>query len=259
MKSIFSFSNPTVWVIGGAGYLGSTIVKELLEQDCRVVCTDIEGKAMQLARKLNDQSALIPMDLDARNQDDIDHFVREQINKLGPPSGLVVLTYGASGKKLEEMTSEDFDRANQLGVTAPFLLAREVGKHMEKAGKGSIVLFSSMYGMVSPDPYIYESPMDVNPLEYGVGKAGIIQMTKYLAVQWAESGIRVNCISPGPFPNEEVKKEHPDFIKRLSKKVPMGRTGAQHEIAGPVLFLLSDASSYITGHNLIVDGGWTVW
>ena len=84
-------------------------------------------------------------------------------------------------------------------------------------------------------------------------------MTKYLAVQWAGDGIRCNCISPGPFPNKKVQNDHPDFIDRLSKKVPMGRIGSPQEIAGPVLFLLSDASSFVTGHNLVVDGGWTVW
>lgn len=259
MKSIYSLSDQTVWVIGGAGYLGSSIVTALLEHDCRVICADIDGRAMQLARKLDDPEGLIPVELNARNEADIDHFVNAQIKTTGVPDGLVVLTYGASGKNMENLTAKDFDHANQLGITAPFLLAREAGRHMKTNGKGRIVLFSSIYGMVSPDPQIYESPMQINPVEYGIGKAGIIQMTRYLAVQWAGSGVRVNCISPGPFPNTQVQKEHPEFINRLSDKVPLGRVGLPVEIAGPVLFLLSDASSYITGHNLVVDGGWTVW
>lgn len=120
-------------------------------------------------------------------------------------------------------------------------------------------MFSSMYGMVSPNDEVYEAPMNKNPLEYGVGKAGVIQMTKYLAVHWAKQQLRVNCISPGPFPNPAVQQSHPDFIARLARKSPMGRIGIANEIAGPVAFLLSDISSYITGHNLVVDGGWTSW
>ena len=116
-----------------------------------------------------------------------------------------------------------------------------------------------MYGLVSPDPDIYKPPMEVNPVEYGVGKAGIIQMTKYLAVFYAKKGVRFNCISPGPFPNPSVQKKHPDFVKRLEQKVPLGRIGQPKEVAGAVTFLLSDLASFITGHNLVVDGGWTCW
>ncbi len=101
--------------------------------------------------------------------------------------------------------------------------------------------------------------MNPNPLEYGVGKAGIQQMTRYLAVHWGRSGVRVNCISPGPFPNPKVQEKNPDFMERLAAKSPMGRIGQSHEIAGSVAFLLSDAASYITGQNLAVDGGWTTW
>ena len=130
---------------------------------------------------------------------------------------------------------------------------------MEKKGKGSIVLFSSMYGSVSPDPRIYEQPMNVNPVEYGVGKAGIVQMTRYMAVHWGKKNVRCNCISPGPFPNPVIQEKNPQFIERLANKVPMGRVGRQEEVAGAVTFFLSDASSFITGQNLFIDGGWTIW
>jgi len=248
-----------IWVIGGAGYLGFSIVKALLEQGCRVLAADLEDRAQKMAETMDHPRGLFAFNLDVQEEQDIYRFAKERSEESGIPDGIVILTYGASGKQLEELKATDFDQASCLGITATFLLARAAGQLMEKVRKGSIVLFSSMYGLVSPDPRIYEQPMNVNPIEYGVGKAGIIQMTKYLAVYWGGKGVRCNCISPGPFPNESVQKEHPEFIDRLSNKVPLGRIGSPEEIAGPVLFLLSDASSYVTGHNLVVDGGWTIW
>jgi NAD(P)-dependent dehydrogenase (short-subunit alcohol dehydrogenase family) len=124
---------------------------------------------------------------------------------------------------------------------------------------GSIVLFASMYGLVAPDPRIYRPPMNPNPLEYGVGKAGVIQMAKYLGACWGPRGIRVNAIAPGPFPNTAVQQQHPEFVERLAARVPLDRIGKPEEIAGVVAFLAADASSYLNGTTIAVDGGWTIW
>ncbi len=248
-----------IWVIGGAGHLGQSIVRFLLGKNKHVLCADLAGKAREFATQVNKKEQLIPVELDVSDEEMLFEFVRHNVIQYGIPDGLVILTYGAAGRSFDDLDAESFNRAGHLGVTSTFLLAREVGRAMEKNGKGSIVLFSSMYGAVSPDPRIYESPMQPNPVEYGIGKAGIVQLTKYLAVHWARKGIRCNCISPGPFPNQMVINSHPQFIERLNAKVPMGRVGLAEEIAGPVHFLLSDDSSYVTGHNLFVDGGWTIW
>ena len=114
-----------------------------------------------------------------------------------------------------------------------------------------------MYGMLSPDPDIYNNRKP-SFLDYALGKSAIIHYTKYAAVHLAKKNIRVNTISPGPFPNIETQKDK-TFIKKLKKKVPLGRIGNPSEIAGSVVFLASDSASYITGHNLVVDGGWTIW
>jgi NAD(P)-dependent dehydrogenase (short-subunit alcohol dehydrogenase family) len=185
--------------------------------------------------------------------------VEEHVKAGGVPDGLVNLTAFSTVRDMQELSAEDFDRVNHGGLTATFILARSVGARMAAERKGSVVLFSSMYGMVSPNPEVYEAPMNKNPLEYGVGKAGIIQMVRYLAVHWGTENVRFNCISPGPFPNSQVQEQYPDFIERLAEKSPMHRIGQASEIAGSVVFLLSDAASYITGHNLVVDGGWTSW
>ena len=123
----------------------------------------------------------------------------------------------------------------------------------------SMIFFASMYGLVAPDPRVYHPPMNPNPIEYGVGKAGVVQMTKYLAVSWGERGIRVNAIAPGPFPSTAVQQQHPEFVDRLARKVPLGRIGRQEEIAGTVVFLAAAASSFLNGATLGVDGGWTAW
>jgi NAD(P)-dependent dehydrogenase (short-subunit alcohol dehydrogenase family) len=257
--NLLEFKDKNVWVIGGAGYLGQSTVKMLLESGAKVLCADLDNKAEDFGGSIKADENFIPVPVDVRDEKATESFIRESIKKYGVPDGLVILTFGASGKSLEEVSGADFDNANHVGLTATFLICRAIATEMVKKGNGSIVLFSSMYGMVSPYPEVYKSPMNMNPIEYGTGKAGIIQMTKYFAVYYAKNGVRFNCISPGPFPNPSVQKKYPDFVERLEQKVPMGRIGRPKEIAGAVAFLLSDLASYITGHNLVVDGGWTCW
>jgi NAD(P)-dependent dehydrogenase (short-subunit alcohol dehydrogenase family) len=116
-----------------------------------------------------------------------------------------------------------------------------------------------MYGMVSPDPSIYRDSGKNNPAHYGATKAGMIQLTRYLACHLSPGRVRVNCVSPGPFPDTDVDPGIPEFYDKLAAKVPMGRSGNPEEAAGPVVFLLSEAASYVNGANLAVDGGWTAW
>lgn len=255
----FSLHERDIWVFGGAGYLGCAVVSQLADMQARVLCVDLGDRAAKAVQAMGLSGVVTPASLDAADTSTAEKFVRAQIAARGIPYGLVMMTYASTAKRFDDLTVEDFDDANHGNLTATFALARAVGQRMAEQGRGSIVLFSSMYGSVSPDPSIYMAPMNPNPIEYGVGKAGIQQMARYLAVHWGKQGVRCNSISPGPFPNPALQREKPGFIDLLARKVPLGRVGQAPEIAGSVTFLLSDAASFITGQNLAVDGGWTSW
>lgn len=255
----FDLKERSVWVFGGAGYLGSAVIAQLAQMQARVLCVDLAERAAESIANAGLQAQVASASLNAADVNATEAFVQEQIAANGVPQGLVLMTYASTAKRFEDLTAEDFDMANHGNLTATFALARAVGGHMAEQGRGSIVLFSSMYGTVSPDPRVYEAPMNPNPIEYGLGKAGIQQMARYLAVHWGRRGVRCNSISPGPFPNPTLQFQQPEFIERLAQKVPLGRVGQAAEIAGAVTFLLGDASSFITGQNLAVDGGWTAW
>jgi NAD(P)-dependent dehydrogenase (short-subunit alcohol dehydrogenase family) len=255
----FDLAGRDIWVFGGAGYLGHATVSLLASMQARVLCVDLADKAAQMVKSASLPPLVTPASLDANDIAATEAFVQHHLAERGTPQGLVVMTYASTAKRFDDLTVEDFDRVNHGNLTATFALVRAVGQRMAERGSGSIVLFSSMYGTVSPDPRIYADPMTPNPVEYGVNKAGIQQMARYLAMQWGPRGVRCNSVSPGPFPNPNIQRDLPEFVGRLAEKVPMGRIGLADEMAGPVAFLLSDAASYISGHNLAVDGGWTAW
>jgi NAD(P)-dependent dehydrogenase (short-subunit alcohol dehydrogenase family) len=135
-----------------------------------------------------------------------------------------------------------------------FLCCQVFGEAMKKRKQGSIINLGSIYGVVAPDQGIYGKSGINSPAVYGASKAAVIQLTKYLASQWGAHGVRVNCLSPGGIANNQ----HAAFVANYSKKSPMGRLIDKKELKGAVVFLASDAASSVTGHNLLVDGGWTL-
>jgi NAD(P)-dependent dehydrogenase (short-subunit alcohol dehydrogenase family) len=187
-------------------------------------------------------------------------LVQTLIAEHGVPAGLVHTTFASSaGKRLEALGAADFQKTFAQSLPPTFLLCRDIAEAMKPIGRGSIVLFSSMYGIIAPDPRVYHSPMTPNPIDYGASKAAVLQLSRYFAMHYGAAGIRFNCVTPGPFPNSTVQEQHPAFVHELSRKTLLNRVGQNSEIVGPTLFLLTDSASFVTGHSLVVDGGWTAW
>jgi gluconate 5-dehydrogenase len=187
-------------------------------------------------------------------------FVNNIVERLGRVDILVNNAYGGTAPSIDSATAEDFDGAYHTGVTAYFLLARAVVDHLRSVGEaGSIINIASMYGVVASYPDAYaDLPINSPPVYHGL-KGGLIHLTRHLAAYWAQYGVRVNAISPGPFPAPKVTNSLPEFIDRLEQRTPLGRMGQPRELKGIVVLLASDAGSYITGQNILVDGGWTAW
>jgi len=248
-----------IWVTGGAGYLGTPIIQALDEAGAETVCLDLPGKAEALCAKYGLKHT-IPERANLCEVESLPETLDRLTKTHGAPVGLIHLAFASSaGKRLEELEAKDFRRTMEGGLTANFILCRTLAEHMKANRSGSVVLFSSMYGIVSPDPSMYRNEMKPNPIDYGTSKAGVLQMMRYFAVHYGSSGVRFNCITPGAFPTPATQKANPDFTELQKNKIPLARVGDATEIVGPTLFLISKAASYVTGHSLVVDGGWTAW
>jgi len=246
-----------VVVTGGAGYLGSAVVRELLAHGARVAVASRNPPDITETGQ-----SLIYIKCDVSSTESIREMYAEAKRAFGRIDVLVNCAYYGAGYgpagTIDKMSDEDWAKGVDGAVGAAFRCTREILPYFEEAGGGNIVHFSSMYGIVSPDPSIYGTSGQNNPPNYGAGKAAMLQFARYSAAHLADRNIRVNCVVPGAFP--DPKKQPPEeFMRNLENKTMMKKVGTPEEIAGPAVFLASDASGYMTGASIVVDGGWTAW
>jgi NAD(P)-dependent dehydrogenase (short-subunit alcohol dehydrogenase family) len=262
----FSLQGTSALVTGAAGHLGRGLCLAMGQAGVRLAVAGRDPRRLDaLARDLAGagvEAHPLPLDLgDAAACAAAGDRLAQCFDRLD-----ILVNNAHSGRPGDWQRAEpgDFDGANRLAVSGPFALIRSLFPLLQAAaprrpGGASVVNIASMYGTVSPDPGLYGETGMNSPPYYGAAKAGMIQLTRYLAVHLAEHRIRVNSLSPGPFPPSRVRERDPAFNARLCAKTPLGRLGEPGELAGPVLFLASDAASFVTGVNLPVDGGWTAW
>ncbi len=258
IQQMFDMTGKTCMVTGAGGYLGGSMARGLAEAGGRVIITDIDAaRAEEVAASLPNPNGVEHFGI-ALNHMDTDEAQRIFAAAIERAEGLDVLVNNGhehTPHDWTDITAEQFTR-QMANATGYFILARMLHAHaVENKKPASVVMLGSMYGMVASYPECYEGECAANPAAYQANKGGILQLTRHLGVYWATDGVRVNAVSPGPYPPPTAPAK---MRERLCTKSPMRRMGRPHELKAAVLYLASDASSYVTGHNLVVDGGWTV-
>jgi NAD(P)-dependent dehydrogenase (short-subunit alcohol dehydrogenase family) len=267
---LFDLSGKVSIVTGGAGILGNHFCRALAEAGSSVAIFDINQDALTaLESDINrvHRDRALGLCVDITNPDDVVRSVRSVVEHFG---GVDVLHNNAASKgsnldtyfdSFENYTLVQWREIMSANVDSMFLMAQAVGAQMKKQGRGgSIIQTASAYGIMAPDQRIYEGSWYMNrqintPAIYSTSKAAVVGLTKYLATYWADEGIRVNTLVPGG----AESGQNDEFKRRYGARVPLGRMAQPYEIVGAVLYLASDASRYVTGHSLVVDGGLSAW
>lgn len=275
MKDLFDLSGRVAIVTGGAGMLGMQHASAIAEAGGHVVIADLSQETVaKSATEITEAHGVeaLGVQVDITQKTQVAGMVGSVVKRFGRVDILInnaALTVKGGSERaknyfapFEDYPLDLWEKALQVNLTGMFLCCQAVGKLMVNQRSGVILNIASDVGNISPDHRIYEGAVNPHtgesfntPVAYATTKAGVINFTRYLATYWAGKGIRVNCISPGG-----VYADHdPEFVKNLTSRIPLNRMANVDEYKGAILFLLSDASSYMTGANLIVDGGRTAW
>lgn len=239
--------NKIVIVTGGSGLIGRELIADINRKGGKAINADIG--------ELTDLTAGT-LFMDITNDDSVQEGFNQVVYEYGRIDGLVNNAYPRTkdwGTRFEDIAPESWRANVNMQLNSYFVCCQKASKIMIETGYGAIVNIASIYGVVGNDFTLYEDYGGTSPAAYAAIKGGIINFTRYLASYYGRKGLRVNCVSPGGI----FDNQHYSFVARYEAKVPMGRLGKPDDIAPAVSFLLSDEAKYITGHNLIVDGGWT--
>ena len=272
-NELFDLTGRVVVITGGAGLLGQQHAEAVAGAGGIPVLADtrtelFDADPVAFAERFSSQASLVRVDItDPRS---VESLLASVLGRYGRVDALI--NNAANNPKVEVGSDVEFSRLESfpleqwqadlaVGLTGSFLCSRVIGGEMARRGRGVIVNVASDLALIGPDQRLYrteglpEELQPVKPVTYSVVKSGLIGLTRYLATYWATSGVRVNAISPGGVYTDQAD----DFVQRLSSLIPLGRMARMDEYAGAILFLCSDASSYMTGANLVVDGGRTAW
>ncbi|MBF0363045.1 MAG: SDR family oxidoreductase [Oligoflexia bacterium] len=268
VMDMYDLKGKIIIVTGGLGLLGRQYVSSLIEVGARVAIFDLLTSREDILYELfptTPKTSLIAENVDITKVDSWEKGIQKVIQTWGIPKGLINNAALDSPPNapieetgpLETYPITSWEKVMDTNLKGSFLGCQLVGREMLKAGEGSIINISSIYGNVSPDQNIYEyrrkkGEIFYKPIAYSVSKSGILNMTRYLAVYWAKKNIRVNTLTlSGVYNNQS-----PEFVESYTQRIPIGRMAKENEFNAAIVFLLSKASSYMTGSNLIIDGGW---
>lgn len=266
---LFGLDNQTAAVTGACGKLGPVWTEALLSAGARVAALELAGAPESAAYKAVAERAgdrLYRFDCDVTSRNSIEQAVDALVRQMGEPAILVNNAgvdqppdSGDNRARIDDWPVDEFRRMVEVNLLGTFQVTQVIGGRMAVRGSGSIVNVGSLYASVSPDQRLYDHlPGDLPFLKspaYGASKAAVVNMTKYFAALWGSQGVRVNTLSPGGV----LAGQDEQFRAKYCARVPLGRMARADDLKGPLLFLVSPASSYVTGHELKVDGGFTAW
>ena len=271
MTDLFSVEDKTIVVTGGLGQLGRQFALALADRGARVAILDYDVASQRVAERFGGRAAdphLRFFAADVTRRASLEAAMREVETLWGAPHGLVNNAAldappnapAEENGPFETYPESSWNKVMEVNAKGVFLCCQVIGGQMAAAGRGSIINISSIYGLVSPDQRIYDYRRKngaefYKPVAYSASKSALLNLTRYLATYWANRNVRVNSLTfAGVFNNQE-----PEFLENYCAKVPLGRMAQEDEYNGAVIFLLSDAASYMTGSNVVIDGGWTAW
>jgi gluconate 5-dehydrogenase len=257
--NLFSLREAVVLITGGYGHLGRAVVLGLAAHGATVVVLGRhEAGFAEAFADVPEHGQIHFLACDVADTASVQQALASSRSAYGLPSVLINNAFYSRGNQPDQLTDEEFALGLDGSLGSTYRCIREVLPYFRERGGGKIINVASMYGVVAPDFAAYEhTPQFTNPPHYGAAKAGVIQLTKYFASFLGAENIQVNCVTPGAFPSATVQQSA-DFMQELTRRIPLGRIGQPEDLAGAFVFLASRAADFVTGHNLVVDGGWTI-